>query len=51
MSIITEDEPDAEVRNVFDQWCQWDFLRMNFVLNALTDSLYSVCANVTTFND
>ena len=39
---LKEDERDIQVINVVDAWKHSDFLCRNYVLNALTDSLYTV---------
>ena len=39
---LKEDERDIKVINVVDAWKHSDFLYKNYVLNALTDSLYNV---------
>ena len=39
---LKEDEPDIQVISVVDAWKHSDFLCRNYVMNALTDSLYNV---------
>jgi hypothetical protein len=39
---IREDEVDVQVQHAFDAWKHSDFLCRNYILNGLTDSLYSV---------
>ena len=40
--MIREDETDAQVVHAFDAWKHSDFLCQNYILNGLSDSLYSV---------
>ena len=39
---LKEDERDIQVINAVDAWKHSDFLCRNYVMNALTDSLYNV---------
>ena len=39
---LKEDERDIQVISVVDAWKHSDFLCRNYVMNALTDSLYNV---------
>ena len=39
---LKEDEHDIQVISVVDAWKHYDFLCRNYVMNALTDSLYNV---------
>ena len=39
---LNEDEHDIQVISVVDAWKYFDFLCRNYVMNALTDSLYNV---------
>ena len=39
---LKEDEHDIQVINVMDVWKHSDFLRGNYIMNALIDSLYNV---------
>ena len=39
---LKEDERDIQVINAMDAWNHFDFLCRNYVMNALTDSLYNV---------
>ena len=45
---LKEDEHDIEVINVVDVWKHSNFLCKNYVMNALTDSLYNVYADKKT---
>ena len=42
---LKEDEHDIQVINVVDVWKHFDFMCRNYVMNALTDSLYNVYTN------
>ena len=39
---LKEDECDIQVISIVDAWKHSDFLRMNYVMNALTNSLYNM---------
>ena len=45
---LKEDEHDIQVINVVDTWKHYDFLCRNYVMNALTDSLYNVYSDKNT---
>ena len=42
---LKEDERDIQVISVVDAWKHFDFLCRNYVMNALTYSLYNVYSN------
>ena len=42
---LKEDERDIQVITVVDAWKHFDFMCRNYVMNALTDSLYNVYIN------
>ena len=44
---LKEDERDIQVISVMDAWKHSDFLCKNYVMNALTDSLYNVYTDKT----
>ena len=48
---LIEDEHDIQDINVVDSWKHSDFLSRNYVMNALTDSLYNVYSNKKTTNE
>ena len=39
---LKEDEHDIQVINVVDGWKHYDFLCRNYIMNALTDSFYTI---------
>ena len=39
---LKEDERDIQVISAVDAWKHYDFMYRNYVVNALTDSLYNV---------
>ena len=45
---LKEDEHNILVINVVDDWKHFDFLCRNYVMNALTDSLYNVYSDKKT---
>ena len=45
---LKEDERDIQVINAVDAWKHSDFMCRNYVMNALTDSLYNVYTNKKT---
>ena len=45
---IREDETDAQVVHAVDAWKHSDFLCRNYILNGLSDSLYSVYSMIRT---
>ena len=47
-SKLKEDERDIQVINVVDAWKHYDFICRNYVMNALTDSLYNMYSNKKT---
>ena len=48
---LKEDERDIQVISVVDAWKHYDFLCRNYVMNALTDSLYNVYTDKRTTKD
>ena len=50
-SKLKEDERDIQVISVVDAWKHYDFLCRNYVMNALTDSLYNVYTYKKTANE
>ena len=48
---VKEDEHDIQVISVVDSWKHYDFLCKNYVMNALTNSLYNVYSNKLTTNE
>ena len=48
---LKEDEHDIQDISVVDSWKHSDFLSKNYVMNALTDSLYNVYSDKKTTND
>ena len=48
---LKEDEHDIQVISVVDVWKHSDFLCQNYVMNALTDSLYNVYSYKKTINE
>ena len=48
---LKEDECDIQVSSVVDAWKHSDFLCRNYVMNALTDSLYNVYTDKKTTNE
>ena len=42
---LKEDEHDIQAISAMDAWKHYDFLCMNYVMNALTNSLYNVYSN------
>ena len=48
---LKEDKHDIQVISVVDAWKHSDFLCRNYVMNALTDSLYNVYSNKNTTNE
>ena len=58
MRLLTEDVPklkkdecDIQVINGVDAWKHSNFVCKNYVMNALTDSLYNVCLDKKTTKD
>ena len=45
---LKEDEHDIQVIGDVDAWKHYDFLCRNYIMNALTDSLYHVYSNKKT---
>ena len=45
---LKENERDIQVISVVDAWKHYDFLCRNYVMNALTDSLYIVYSDKKT---
>ena len=45
---LREDVCDIQVISVVDAWKHYDFLCRNYVMNALTDSLYNVYSDKKT---
>ena len=48
---LKEDEHDIQVISVVDAWKHSDFLCRNYIMNALTDSLYSVYSDKKTIKE
>ena len=48
---LKEDEHDIQVISAVDAWKHFDFLCRNYVMNALTDSLYNVYTDKKTANE
>ena len=48
---LKEDEHDIQVISVMDAWKHSDFLCRNYVMNALTDSLYNVYSDKKTIKE
>ena len=48
---LKEDEHDIQDISVVDSWKHSDFLTKNYVMNALTDSLYNVYSDKKTTKD
>ena len=48
---LKEDKHDIQVISVVDAWKHSDFLYRNYVMNALTNSLYNVYSNKNTTNE
>ena len=45
---LKEDEHTIQVISIVDAWKRYDFLCMNYVMNALTDSLYNLYSDKKT---
>ena len=43
---LKKDEHDIQVISVVDAWKHSDFLFRNYIMNALTDSLYKACIHI-----
>ena len=48
---LKEDERDIQVISAVDAWKHSDFLCRNYVMNALTDSLYNVYTDKKTVKE
>ena len=48
---LKKDERDIQVISTVDAWKHYDFLSRNYVMNALTDSLYNVYTDKKTDNE